>query len=255
MFSRVSQCGQTRKYFSKNDCFLSMCCHVSQCGQTRKHFCEAHCFLSMFCDVSSVGKLGNVLLQGYFVSATMFLEVGKQGNLNRKHVFETVYTEVKRLIAKHVSASTFHSLPRTCKYLKQISSNLFHMYGCLVLFHIFVVGECDLPIFRAGEFMNDNNFRASGFLGRRHGPSQARFDSNFAWCDSGLKSDAYVQVDFDGPLRVIGIATRRQQEHWGSWVTSYQVWHSLNGMEWSYVKVNGSTVRPVWCFWRFHVCL
>ena len=58
-----------------------------------RHIVSYQCFVMFF----SVGKLGNVLVRAYFVSATMFLEVGKQGNWNRKHnVFETVCTEVNK---------------------------------------------------------------------------------------------------------------------------------------------------------------
>jgi hypothetical protein len=86
------------------------------------------------------------------------------------------------------------------------------------------------------------SFTASGFLDKKYGPSQLPIDNDFPWCDSGLKDDAYVQVDLVGPLRIIGVATRRHDKHWGSWASSYELLHSLDGIEWNFVNVSGKTV-------------
>ena len=103
---------------------------------------------------------------------------------------------------------------------------------------------CDLPVLNtAGDYVSDDSFTASGFLGRRYGPHQSPIDSDFPWCDSGLKNNAYMQIDFGGPLRVIGFATRRHKDHWDSWVSSYKVSHSLDSMEWNFVNVGGEPVR------------
>ena len=109
---------------------------------------------------------------------------------------------------------------------------------------LFVTGVCDLPVLNtAGDYVSDDSFTASGFLGRRYGPHQSPIDSDFPWCDSGLKNNAYMQIDFGGPLRVIGFATRRHKDHWDSWVSSYKVSHSLDSMEWNFVNVGGEPVR------------
>ena len=81
--------------------------NVSRGGNIRKH----------------VGKLGNIVSatkmflnllgnnfaswEANFVSATMFPEVGKQGNIDRKHV----------------SATLFPSLPRTLQSFCDLSNN------------------------------------------------------------------------------------------------------------------------------------
>ncbi|XP_028400896.1 protein sidekick-2-like [Dendronephthya gigantea] len=103
-------------------------------------------------------------------------------------------------------------------------------------------GECDLPLLHSGDYVSEDSFSASGFLGRGYAPHHARIDGYRPWCDSGLKNNTFVQVDFGGPLRVTGVATRRHDEHWKSWVSSYEVSHSLNNVNWQYVNVSGKTV-------------
>lgn len=108
--------------------------------------------------------------------------------------------------------------------------------------HLFPIGECDLPLLYSGDHISDDSFTASGFLGRGYAPHHVRIDGYQPWCDSGLKNTTYVQVDFGGPLRVIGVATRRHDEHWKSWVLSYEVSYSHNNEDWQYVNVSGKTV-------------
>lgn len=67
-------------------------------------------------------------------------------------------------------------------------------------------------------------------------------DNDIPWCDSSLATQAYLQIDFKGPLRVIGVATRRHKEHWDSFVTSYRVSHSMDSVRWSYADVTGEAV-------------
>ncbi|XP_028400962.1 protein sidekick-1-like [Dendronephthya gigantea] len=103
-------------------------------------------------------------------------------------------------------------------------------------------GQCDLPVLHRGDQIGDDGFTASGYLGSGYAPHHARIDSDPPWCDSRLKNNTFVQVDFGGPLRVIGVATRRDDEHWKSWVSSYEVMYSLNNVSWQYVNVSGNTI-------------
>ena len=95
--------------------------------------------------------------------------------------------------------------------------------------------------------MNDDGFSASGFLGRNYEPYQARIDNYIPWCDRGNRKNAYIQVDFGGPLKVLGVATKGHRKHWQSWITSYKVSYSVNSIDWKYVYVSEKMVRMLHC--------
>ena len=104
-----------------------------------------------------------------------------------------------------------------------------------------------------GGHVSDDSFSASGFLGKNYEPYQARINNDLPWCDRGSRNSAYIQVDFGGPLKVLGVSTKGHKQHWQSWVSSYKVSYSLNDIEWKYVNVSGKLVR-ITCFqmvvWR-----
>ncbi|XP_028401484.1 phosphatidylinositol phosphatase PTPRQ-like [Dendronephthya gigantea] len=103
-------------------------------------------------------------------------------------------------------------------------------------------GECDLPILHSGGHVADDSFSASGFLSRNYEPYQARIDNYLPWCDEGTRNIIYLQVDLGGPLKILGVATKGHRQHWESWVSSYKVFYSMDGVEWKYVNVSGNMV-------------
>ena len=115
-----------------------------------------------------------------------------------------------------------------------------------ILIFKFRIGVCDLPVLHRGGRVSDKSFSASGFLSRNYEPYQARIDNDLLWCDRGTRENAYIQVDFGGPLKVLGVATKGHKEHWQSWVTSYKVSYSINGRDWKYANVRGKMVRIKW---------
>lgn len=105
-----------------------------------------------------------------------------------------------------------------------------------------VIGECDLPVLLTGGHVKDDSFSASGFLSRNYEPYQARIDNHLPWCDQGTRNEAYLQVDLGGPLKILGVATKGHRQHWESWVSSYKVLYSMDGVDWKYAIVSGNMV-------------
>ena len=108
------------------------------------------------------------------------------------------------------------------------------------------IGQCDLPVLYRDGHVSDDSFTASGFLSKNYEPYQGRIDNYLPWCDAGSKNNAYIQVDFGGRLKVLGVATKGHKRHWHSWVTSYKVLSSSDGIDWEYAKVGGKMVRITW---------
>ena len=107
----------------------------------------------------------------------------------------------------------------------------------------FRIGECGLPVLYGRGHVSDDSFSASGFLSRNYEPYQARIDNDLPWCDRGTRNNAYIQVDFGGSLKVLGVATKGHRQHWQSWVSSYKVSYSIDRVNWKYVNVSGKMVR------------
>ena len=108
----------------------------------------------------------------------------------------------------------------------------------------FYTGVCDLPVLHN---VRNDRFSASGFLSRSYEPYQARIDNYLPWCESGNRKNAYIQVDFGGPLKILGVATKGHRQHWHSWVTSYKVSYSIDSINWKYANVSEKTVRMLVC--------
>lgn len=88
-------------------------------------------------------------------------------------------------------------------------------------------------------------FSASGHVSDGHEPFQARFANLQIWCEDGSKTDAFLQVDIGGLIRIIGIATQGDIVHFNAWVKSYYVLYSKNGASWTSVTVSGKQVRKL----------
>ena len=107
---------------------------------------------------------------------------------------------------------------------------------------MFSIGKCDLPVLHRDGMVSDNSFSASGYLGVHYEPYQARINSEFPWCDRGSRKDAFLQIDFSGELRIIGLSTEGRRLHWTNWVKSYNVLYSVDSLDWKYVTVDGNRV-------------
>ena len=107
---------------------------------------------------------------------------------------------------------------------------------------MFSIGTCDVPMLHRGGLVSDSSFSASGYVGKNYEPYQARINNELPWCDWGSRKQAYLQIDFGGRQRILGLFTQGHRLHWSTWVTSYNLLYSMDLLDWKYATIAGNKV-------------
>ncbi|CAG5117515.1 unnamed protein product [Candidula unifasciata] len=90
---------------------------------------------------------------------------------------------------------------------------------------------------KSGRIQN-SMITASTYRDENHGPHQARLGSASSWLAAVSDKHQYIQVDVLVPVYLSGITTQGQHDA-ASYVTSYKIQHSSDGVKWSPYREHG----------------
>lgn len=93
-------------------------------------------------------------------------------------------------------------------------------------------GECVVDMGMTNGNIRDDMISASSFRDVTHAPQKARLNSLSSWMPSRDDLDQFIQVDLLAPRFVTGVTTQGRFDA-PSYVTSYKVTFSTDGVNWN----------------------